>query len=171
MEEMKSSIQDEAKRLAVDALYSEKGHFAAARIWRRINLALGIPATLLAAAAGATIISGFAAWLPGLLAFSASALSAIITFLNPAKIAGQHHTAGVQYAVLRRRLRQFIQIDVIAADAKDSSALLTNLTDRLAKVQADSPAIPHFAWNSARHALTDGSAEYTAEELRLASGE
>lgn len=108
----RDAILAEARRLAVDALYSEKGHFEAASAWRARTYWLGIPAALIGATAGATILADMDPAIGGSLALVGAAITALMTFLNPSERASQHHRSGVSYGVLRRALRQFVQIDV-----------------------------------------------------------
>src|SRR3569623_2261526 len=94
----RAAMMEEGRRLAVDVLYSEKGHFAAASAWRSRNYWLGIPAALIGAAAGAPILASAPAVVAGILALSGAALTALMTFLNPSERAAQHQKAGVAYS-------------------------------------------------------------------------
>lgn len=174
MTDLKPHLIEEARKLAVDTLYSEKGHFAAAQRWRTAHLWLGIPASLLAAAAGAAFFEGtLGQWFPGLLAFGASALSAISTFLNCSSRATQHQLAGVQYGKLRRRIRQFVQVQAKLADADEVilAKSLTELTEEVGKTQSESPPIPPHAAKTAIAEIARGSANYTDAELLSAAGD
>lgn len=46
------AIEDELRRLEESAMYSGQIQFEETKIWRRVNLTLGIPASVLAAVAG-----------------------------------------------------------------------------------------------------------------------
>lgn len=166
----KVAVLDEARRLAVDMLYSEKGHFAAASAWRSRNYWLGIPAALIGAAAGATILASAPPVVAGLLALTGAAITALMTFLNPSERAAQHQRAGVAYSKLRRTIRQFAQIDVGTMDADALRKRLTELTDEISAVQGDALAIPARAYAKAIAAIQSGSADYTVAELDAATG-
>lgn len=56
-EEERLRIIDEGRKLATDALYFEKAHFAAANRWRYWQFWLGNSAAALAALAGAGFLS------------------------------------------------------------------------------------------------------------------
>jgi hypothetical protein len=168
----RDQIVTEAKRLAVDVLYSEKGHFEAAKRWATVNLWIGVPSTFLAAAAGGTFFAGAGPALPGFLAFSASALSAIATFLDPNGVTARHHHAGILYGRARRLLRQFVHIDVsLTSNDAELAKQLKVLTDQVGDIQADSPRIPEFARKLAKADIDSGSADYTSKELALGVGE
>ena len=161
---------EEGRRLAVDALYSEKGHFAAASDWRSRNYWLGIPAALIGVAAGATILASAPAVVAGILALSGAALTALMTFLNPSERAAQHQNAGVAYSKLRRTLRQFVQIDMMVMDAAALQAKLADFTNEIASVQGDALPIPNRAYQKAIAAINAGSADYTVGEFDAATG-
>jgi hypothetical protein len=93
-------VVSEARKLAVDALYSEKGHFCAARRWRSVNYWLGTPSTFLAAVAGGGYLVGGWAWLSALMCIAAATLTAVSTFLNPSDVADRHHSNGVRYSLV-----------------------------------------------------------------------
>ncbi|MFZ4746710.1 MAG: SLATT domain-containing protein [Sphingomonas sp.] len=166
----KAALLYEARRLAVDVLYSEKGHFAAASAWKSRNYWLGVPAALIGAAAGATILASAPPVFAGLLALTGAAITALMTFLNPSERAAQHQRAGVAYSKLRRKIRQFAQIDVGTMDVDALRKRLTELTDEVAAVQGDALAIPAHAYAKAIAAIQSGSADYTDAELDAATG-
>jgi hypothetical protein len=57
-----SALRREAERLEEDTLYSSKGHFNIEGTWVRRNYWLGVPATVLGAVAGATLIKSQPEW-------------------------------------------------------------------------------------------------------------
>ena len=57
-----SALCREAERLEEDTTYSSKGHFNAEDTWVRRNYWLGVPATILGAVAGATLIKSQPEW-------------------------------------------------------------------------------------------------------------
>ncbi len=166
----RDAILAEARRLAVDALYSEKGHFEAASAWRGRTYSLGIPAALIGATAGATILADMDPAIGGSLALVGAAITALMTFLNPSERASQHHRSGVSYGVLRRALRQFVQIDIGMMDVVALRSRLSELTEKIGALQSESLPIPSAAHKKAFKSIQSGSAEYTPEELALAGG-
>lgn len=166
----RDAILAEARRLAVDALYSEKGHFEAASAWRGRTYSLGIPAALISATAGATILADMDPAIGGSLALVGAAITALMTFLNPSERASQHHRSGVSYGGLRRALRQFVQIDVGIMDVAALRSRLSELTEKIGALQSESLPIPSAAHKKAFKSIQGGSAEYTPQELALAGG-
>lgn len=163
--EAKEKIIKETKRIEEDSLYSSKGHFYAAQFWTNLHLWIGIPATAMAAIAGASALSQFDNHqiIAGILAILVSALSAVSTFINPNEKATIHHNAGNRYNSLKNRSRIFGEIDV---DLETNEVLLTRLRSLSAErdeLNEKSPQIPKWAFRKARKGIEDGEAQYKAE--------
>src|SRR5687768_6245646 len=110
-------LRDEADRIEEDCTYTAKGHFESARVWVRWNLWLGIPAVVLAAAAGALKDTPDIA---GLLAFASAAVTAVLTFLKPSDHAATHQKTGTLYNSLKNRARFFREIDLVSGERPES---------------------------------------------------
>lgn len=92
-----SALHREAERLDEDALYSSKGHFNAEDIWVRCNYWLGVPATILGAVAGATLIKSQPEWATAFTVL-ASLLTGLITFLKPNERATLHRAVAGRFS-------------------------------------------------------------------------
>ena len=103
------AIEDEAKRLGEDALFCYAGHNQEARTWDRMHRMLGIPTTLLAAAAGVTSFSSSgslaASLVAGGLSFGVAAIAGLNTFLDPKGRAMENYRAANAYAAIRNEAR------------------------------------------------------------------
>lgn len=93
-----------------------------------------------------------------------------MTFLNPSERASQHHRSGVSSGLVRRALRQFLQIEVGIMDVSALRSRLSELTKKIGALQSESLSIPSGAHKKAFKSIQGGSAEYTPEELALAGG-
>ena len=161
-----------ARRLGVDALYSEKGHFMAARIWKSISYFIAIPSTICAAAAGASFFKGKHGELAGWLAVAASALTGLGEAINPSDRASRHHRAGVLYAATRRKIRDLVQVEaLLRKEDEQLHKKLQELTTQISKLQGESPAIFAWAYRRAKKSIDRGCADYTEAELNAATGE
>lgn len=166
----------EARKLATDVLYSEKGHFATASRWRYWQFWMGITSAILAAAAGASFLAtifpaSIQEWLPPLLAFMASLITTLSVILKPDQIWEKHHAAGVDYGILRRKIRQFVQIECSNPVAEDELAVkLRDLTDQVGEVQKRARPIPSYAHAAAYKSINAGHADYEERELDAATG-
>ncbi|MDR1462020.1 MAG: SLATT domain-containing protein, partial [Azoarcus sp.] len=76
VKDMISALCREAERIEEDAMYSSKSHFNAEAAWEQRNNWLGIPATALAAIAGAASFNSYPEW-AGILALLASLLAGL----------------------------------------------------------------------------------------------
>ena len=166
MAEVGVALQDELRREAFrveeDSIHSGKAHYEAATRWRRVNLSLGIPATVVAAAAGVSAFKD-APLVGAFLAFTAAALSALLTFLNPDARASAHAAAGAAYIALRNQARIFANIDLRAQDHADSRAFLAELASKRDELNASSPAVPKWAFEQARRGIAAGQSEYRVD--------
>jgi hypothetical protein len=95
-------IVAEANRLEEEALYNYAGHNEEARASDRLHKYLGIPTTLVAAAAGVTsfsaagsgtAVSFWTSVTAGGLSFVVAAMSGLTTFLDPKARSAQHYRA------------------------------------------------------------------------------
>src|SRR5688572_2012804 len=103
-------IIKEAKRIGEDCLYSCKSQFAAAQFWSWFHLVTGLAAAVLAAVAAFAVVNDRET-LAGGSALVASALSAVITFINANERAGSHQRSGNEYDALLNRVRIFWTIE------------------------------------------------------------
>lgn len=159
-----TALSREAKRLEEDATYSSKGHFNAEDTWVRRNYWLGVPATVLAALAGATLFKSHPE-LASLCALAASLLTGLMTFLKPNERAAMHRAAGGQFLALRNNARFFREIELLQTDR------LNELPDRLKALSAmrnelneKSPSIPRRAFVAARKGIEEGEATHTVDQ-------
>lgn len=159
--EVKEKIINEGRRIEEDSLYSSKGHFYAAQFWTDLHLWIGIPATIMAAVAGASALSGHGIF-AGVLALIVAALGAVATFVNPNEKAAIHSRAGNKYSALKNNTRIFCEIE-IELETNTEDALLQKLKD-LAKqrdlLNDESPQIPNWAFKKARRGIEEGEAHY-----------
>lgn len=159
-------ITEEAKRIGEDSLYSAKGHFYAGQHWVNIHLWIGVPATILAAIAGASALSQFDYHnvVTGVLSIMVAALTAVATFLNPNEKASMHQVAGNSYNSLRNRARIFREIEMgNIADDKLLVKELKDLNSERDKLNKESPQIPKWAYKKARRSIEEGEASYRVD--------
>lgn len=159
-EDFCKAISDEASRIAEDSEHSSKGHFEAARLWENVHLWIGIPTTILAAAAGASALTSYkflAAGLSLLVAISAG----VTTFLKPDGRASRHLQAGNSYKSLQNNARIFKEIECASGAApKQLTANLMQLSARRNKLNEESPQIPRYAFRAAKAGIDRGEAKY-----------
>ncbi len=143
----REAVIAELDRLQEDSLHSEKAHFEASRIYGQIHFIVGIIAAIAAALASAAVISE---WYPSLAAGSsalAACMAAALTFINPAKKASQHLTAGNAYSRLRGKMRRFVNLDCNSSVMNSNRRrTVERFADRKDRLNAEAPAIPRWAY-------------------------
>ena len=161
------STGEEADRLHESALYSGQGQFEQMKLWRTMNLVLGVPAAVLAAVAGGTGLAAKGHTLvPGILALIAAGFGAALTTLNPSRRVTQSQTAANAYLELQTAIRQFLLIDLGTSkvpDARDRLSELTALRDEVNK-QADPPG--WYARSRANRSILSGGQTYEIDTKR-----
>ena len=157
---IRDALRDEAQRIKEDALFSAKGHFQAAQLWDKCNMWLGVPATVMAAAAGVTAMAEYTT-VASIIAVLVAILSGLLTFLNPSGCSARHLKAGNAYNALRNDASIFHKIKCRnSAPIGTLETLLDDLNLRRNSLNADSPQIPRKAYERARDGIEAGEADY-----------
>lgn len=157
-------IADEADRIHESSLYSSQGQFEQAKLWRLLNLVLGVPASALAAVSGGTGLAGHSGTLPGILALIAAAFGATLTTVNASRRMTQAQSSANAFLELQTAARQFLTIDLADMsrdNARDALRNLTNTRDELNKT-ADPPS--RYAYWLAQRNIKKGGQAYEADE-------
>jgi hypothetical protein len=126
------AIETELYRLEENAMYGSQMQFEQAKLWRGVNLVLGIPASVLAAVAGATALAATAGRIAaGILALTAAGFGALLTTLNASYRTNQAAVAATGYLAVQTAARQLRTIDLPAMDLDDARKDLAALTSQL----------------------------------------
>lgn len=158
-----SALRREAERLEEDATYSSKSHFNAEDTWVRRNYWLGVPATVLGAVAGATLIKSQPEWATAFTLF-ASLLTGLMTFLKPNERAAMHRAAAGQFLTLRNEARFFREIELLQSDRQDELLeRLKALSTARNELNLKSPSIPRRAFVAARKGIEEGEATHKVD--------
>lgn len=162
--EQVAALCREAERLEEDAIYSSKGHFNAEDTWVRRNYWLGVPATVLGAIAGATLIKSQPEWATAF-TLLASLLTGLMTFLKPNERAAMHRAAAGQFLALRNDARFFREIDLLQSDGMgELSERLKELSAARNELNLKSPSIPRRAFVAARKGIEEGEATHKVDK-------
>ena len=130
----------------------------------RRNYWLGVPATLLGAVAGATLIKSRPEWA---MAFTllASLLTGLMTFLKPNERAALHRAAAGQFLALRNETRFFREIELLHSDRLDElSERLKALSAARNELNLKSPSIPRRAFVAALKGIEEGEATHKVDK-------
>lgn len=165
----KLEIIKESQRIEETALYSAKGHFAAAHTWSKFHLIIGLPMVIMAAVAGSSFVGNHNI-LAGILTLFIAVLSAIMTFLNPNERASSHLNAGNSYDALQNEVRIFRTIDCWREDSeKMLTERLKHYVNQKGKLNQSSPQIPWWAYQIAKRGIKAGEGTYEVDKERKSS--
>lgn len=160
----KLEIIKESQRIEESALYSAKGHFAAAHAWANFHLMIGIPIVILAAVAGCTFINNNSL-IAGILSLIVAVLSAVMTFLNPNERSSSHLNAGNSYDALQNETRIFRTIDCWREDSEQIlTERLKNFSNQKGKLNQGSPQIPWWAYQIAKRGIAAGEGNFEVDK-------
>jgi hypothetical protein len=163
-DQRRQAISDELERIEEGALYSSNSQFEQAKQWRGVNLALGIPASVLAAIAGGTALATTAGRVAaGVIALIAAGLGAVLTTLNAARRSEQAHISGNAYLALRNDARRARMIDLAGQSFDDARQALAELAARESEIN-DGAAIPSWmAFQRGKKNIERGGTTYEVD--------
>jgi membrane protein YdbS with pleckstrin-like domain len=160
----RAAISAELARLEESTLYSAQNQFEQAKQWRGINLVLGVPASVLAAVAGATALASAAnRFWAGVLALAAAAFGAVLTTLNASHRTNQAASAANAYLEIQTAARQARLIDLPVTELDDSRAQLAELTARRDEQNKTAEPPNRLARRRAQRNIAGGGQTYAVD--------
>ncbi|MCA1604373.1 MAG: SLATT domain-containing protein [Acidobacteria bacterium] len=157
-------IAAEADRIYESALYSAQGQFEQAKLWRLLNLALGVPAAALAAVSGGTGLAGKGSTVPGVLALLAAAFGATLTTVNASRRMTQAQASANAYLELQTAARQFLTIDLVSMSREPARETLRSLTDTRDELNKTADPPSRYAYWLAGRNIKRGGQTYEADK-------
>ena len=158
-----SALSREAARIEEDATYSSKSHFNAEDTWVSRHYWLGVPATALAAIAGAALVKSQPEWASAF-TLVASLLTGLMTFLKPNERAAMHRAAAGQFLALKDEARLFREVDLVQTHKlEEFPGKLKALSAIRNELNQKSPAIPRRAFVAARKGIEEGEAAHKVD--------
>lgn len=160
----REQIARELARLEESSKFSAANQFEMAQQWNAVHLALGIPASVLAAVAGVTALAATTgAFVAGVIALAAAALGAMLTVLNASRKAAQASSVANAYLAIQTAARQERLIDTASRPIEEARDQLAELTTRRDE-QNHSAAPPNrLARRRAKKNLDAGSQTYEVD--------
>jgi hypothetical protein len=159
----------EVQKVETDCLYTSQTNFVQATFYDSLNLLLGVPATLAAAGAAASIITDWSSIAAGVLALIAALLAAVQTFIAPERRATDHKQQGVAYRQLEADARVFRTIDYEGMDQRARRMKLDELLRRRAELNARNRP-NNRAFKKAQRKIESGDLSYDVEPPPSPSG-
>lgn len=165
-EKQKRKLTAEAKRVEEAAKWSGQGQFEQAKIWRGSNLVLGVPASGLAAVAGAAGLATAAGrYVAAVMALVSSAFGAVMTSLNLARRIEQAQTAANAYLALQQDARVFYQVDLDEFESyEEARAGLAELVARQQEINKSAPIPSKRAYKKAGENIEGGGQTYEVDD-------
>jgi hypothetical protein len=161
---MKAEIAKELLRIEEDAIYSAQTQFSSAKFWRGLNIALGIPAAVLAAVAGTTVLAeAVSPAVTAATALTAAAMTAALTILNAAQRAEQSRTVANSYLALRAEARVCRAVDLPVLEDVEARNRLGQLLTRRCTVNEAAPVPSLLAYLLGRRNIDKGRHEHEVD--------
>lgn len=169
-----SAISDELKPIAVEAdrvhesvMWSSQGQFEQMKLWRAMNVVLGVPAAILAAVSGGTGLASQATKVPAVLALISAAFGAALTTLNPSRRVAQAQAAANAYLEIQTDARQFLTVRLLHLELDEAQEQLQTLTTRRNEVNRTADPFSTYAyWRAKRNIRRSGGQTYAVDEDR-----
>jgi hypothetical protein len=151
------AIAAEIARIEEAATYSSQSQFSSGKFWRGLNLALGVPAAVLAAVAGTTVLADSSSAKTGaVIALISAALTAVMTTLNAAQRAEQSRVSANAYLSLQGDARVLRTLDLFELDRDDARQRLDELVQRRTAINDTAPVPAFLAYQLGRRNITKG---------------
>ena len=162
---VKESIIKECLRIEEDTEHSFKSHYNASAKWSKINLWLGLPAAILAAAAGGTSAADGPQIIITIVAFLSTIFISCLTFLKPSERSDSHKAAGHSYHALRNKTLMFREIELNSiTDDAGILKVIRALSERRDELNSTMPSIPRKAYEKAKKDIDTGRAKYMTDK-------
>ncbi|CCE05789.1 conserved hypothetical protein [Bradyrhizobium sp. STM 3843] len=163
----RARIRAEAASIQNASLLAAERHYAAETPWWHWNLIIGIPATVLAAVAGAAAFSNIthSELVAGSISIIVAILSSLTTFIDPKKTFADHHASAKAYEALYRQAGFFYRIESLAESA-DEGTLQTKLSELSLRFnQLNERSLP-ISGSAIRHAAAVIKGDKPGEVIR-----
>lgn len=159
------AVAKELDRLHESVLWSAQGQFEQMKLWRSLNLLLGVPAAVLAAISGGTgLAADHVTKGPAILALIAAAFGAGLTTLNPSRRVTQSQAAANAYLELQTATRQLLAVKLVGMSKDDALEALANLSDRRDEINRTADPPSRYAYWLSKRTITRGGQTYDADK-------
>ncbi|ADT99182.1 hypothetical protein Mspyr1_25480 [Mycolicibacterium gilvum Spyr1] len=162
------ALAEEVHRIHESVAWSAQTQFEQLKLWRGMNMILGVPAAILAAISGGTgLAQHHAATVPAVLALISAGFGAALTTLNPSRRASQAQAAANAYLELQTAARQLLLVDLNNLSGDGPRDKLAELTVRRDEVNRTADPPGRYAhWRARRNVRKGGQAYEVDAEKR-----
>jgi hypothetical protein len=160
----RQAIADELHRIEESCMYSAQIQFEQTKQWRAVNLGLGVPASVLAAVAGATALAATTGRIAaGIIALAAAGFGAVLTTVNAAHRMNTASSAANAYLEIQTAARQAREIDLPMWDLDEARAALGELTARRDEQNKTAEPPSRRSYKRAQKNIEDGGQSYAID--------
>lgn len=166
-EDRLQAIADELERVEESAKFAAQSQFEETKRWRGVNLWLGIPASTLAAAAGASVLATQEGrLLAGFAALAGAAFGAILTTVNATQRMNQAAASANAYLEIQNAARQARLIDLPGQDYDTARATLAEITARRDEQNRSADVPGHRAFTRGKKNIARGGQTFEVDTRR-----
>ena len=157
-------VGEELARLEESARWSSQTQFEAGKAWQRLNLRLGVPASVLGLlSGGAAYLDSLPAWVVGTGALAGAALAAVMTLLGAERRAQRARTSANAFHDIQDDARRMLLIDLAGMTADDARSQLASLAQRYSEARHESDTPNRRAYDRARRNIEDGGQQFAID--------
>jgi hypothetical protein len=161
---VRTAIEQELRRIEETAMYGAQMQFEQTKFWRSVNLSLGIPASVLAAASGATALAVTTGRIAaGIVALVAAAFGGVLTTVNASSRMNTAGNAATGYLAIQVAARQLRAIDLPHEPVAATRAALAELTDKLDEQNRAAEPPTGRSYRKARRNIESGGQSYAVD--------
>lgn len=158
------ALAQEINRIHESVAWSGQIQFEQLKLWRAMNMLLGVPAAVLAAVSGGTgLAQPDAATVPAILALIAAGFGAALTTLNPSRRVAQAQAAANAYLEIQTSARQLLLVDLETLEREEARDKLAELTVRRDEVNRTADPPGRYAYWRATHNFNKGGQSYETD--------
>lgn len=164
--ELRNNVLRELSRIEEDCEYSSKSQFNASDRWSRYHILIGLPAVILAAAAGAAFLKAHSD-VASVISLVVAVLTAAQTFLKPGERGQAHKSAGDQYLALKTQSRIYRTVGIFRDDEAAFAAKLNELDETRRALNTAAPIPAPRDFRKAQKGIDNGEATHRVDRNSL----
>lgn len=159
-----TEISKELERLEESSEYSAQNQFEQAKIWKAVHLWLAVPAALLGAVTGGSLLADeISPVLAGILALVAAGLAGVLATVKAAERGEVCQRVGNEYLALQRDARIARNVDLREQAPQEARDALGELVARQNELNAVAPIPSTLARSRGQRNITAGGQTYRAD--------
>jgi hypothetical protein len=158
----RDNVLKELARVEEDCEVSSKSQFNAADRWSRYHIMIGLPAVILAAAAGAAFLKAYSD-IASAISLVVAILTAAQTFLKPGERGQSHKSAGDQYLALKTQTRIYRTIGYFRDDEAAIASKLNDIDDQRRALNTAAPIPAPRDFRRAQKGIALGEATHRVD--------